>query len=486
MRYMPWVLAFVFLLFTDGSLAQQRPDALQKMEDYRGSIMTGYVEWSRQDYDDSAGWRRGVLMYRTSKIADETVLMVNRGDENGIVVRDSNGDATAEDCHTPTYRITTDQGVWEKMDADMQPLRNALMFEGGHAGVPDPRSFGATSSRYIPDIHQSLWRDPHTSPTKWRYEEKRDGDLYVVKILKGNETTTYWIDPKQGWAPVRVRSEYEKSGSWRESRSILKEMDGVWMPETVRYFDGKHEGGQTPVMVVNVYEATFNRPEHPRQLTLADIGIDAGAVVTKVPVEGPHFCGRWNGEEIIPVEQAATHYVEEGPLFKREVRRYKEKQVQKLLAELDRDARNNQDNLDPVELRKSVLQNPRQCESLWETYTRQFIKKYKLNEEQTQKALTVLKHCQDRGQAHLGAHREEFAKYDGIMKKLGPASHALRNTKDSKQEREAGANSQLQELRDKLIRPLEDIFEKQLVPRLDQIPTRMQRKEASLREMKIE
>lgn len=456
------IIAMVLMLFINTAIAQSKPEALQRLEEYRGSVLKGRIEWSEVDYRDNADWRRGALMYKTSKFAENAVLLVDRGDENGVVIRDENGSADSDDCRTPTYRLRNEQGTWEKMDSDMQPLQPATLFEGGRLGAPDPRSFGVTSNGYFPDIHEAIWRDPHDAPTKWRYEESRDGDLDVVKISKGSEITTYWIDPNRGWSPVRVRSEFEKDGRWTESRSILKQVDGVWFPEAVQFYDSNHEKGKTPMSIVHIYEAEFNRPEQPRQLSLADIGVDVGTMVNVVAAGKPQRGGRWDGDNVIDVEEFTRRKLKEGPLFNREISTFKRRQAEKLLAELNEDI--NEDvvqNLDPVMLRKSVSRDPKQCESLWEAYTRKFIEKYKLNEEQTQKALAVLKDCQDRGKAHLDGHRDEFAKYDELLKKTGQ-----------------GENPDLQAMRDKLVKPLDDIFEQRLVPRLDKIPTRAQRKVA--------
>lgn len=459
MRFVCWVTVVCLVSCNSMVFAQQRPEALQKLEEYRGALRTGQIEWSQTNFGQNEGWRKGVLFYKTSKIAENARILVNRGDENGIVIRDENGNANADDCRTPTYRIQTGAGVWEKMDGEMQPMIPATFFEGA-GGVPDPRSFGVTSGLDLPDIHEAIWLDPHASPTAWRYEESQENDLHVVRVFKGAETTTYWIDPQRGWSPVRVRSDYSKDNRWVESRSTLKEMDGAWMPETVQIYDSMHDDGKTPVSVVQVYDASFNQPEQPRELTLADIGVDIGTVATVVKGNQRPFEGKWDGENVIDMEEFARRKLKDGPLFKRELSCLKRKQAEKA------NARSNEDvveNLDPVMLRKSVSRDPKQCESLWEAYTRKFIEKYKLNDDQTQKALAILKDCQDRGKAHLDGHRDEFAKYDELLKKTGQ-----------------GENPDLQAMRDKLIKPLEDIFEQRLVPRLDKLPTRAQRKAAGI------
>lgn len=459
MRFAYWAAVVGVALFNQTLLAQQRPEALQKLEEYRGALRTGQIEWSQTNFGQNEGWRKGVLFYKTSKIAENARILVNRGDENGIVIRDENGNANSDDCRTPTYRIQTSTGVWEKMDGEMQPMIPATFFEGA-VGVPDPRSLGVTSGLELPDIHEAIWRDHRASPAAWRYEEAREGEIHVVRVLKGEDTTTYWIDPRRGWSPVRVRSEYSKDNRWTESRTMLTEMDGVWVPETVQIYDSLHDDGQTPLKVIQVYDASFNKPEHPRELTLADIGVDLGTMVTVVKRDQHPFEGKWDGENVIDPDEFLRRKLQEGPLFKKELSCLKRKQADKAIARLNEDIVGD---LDPVALRKSVSRDPKQCESLWEAYTRKFIEKYQLNEEQTQKALAILKDCQDRGKAHLDGHRDEFAKYDELLKNAGPSE-----------------NPDLQAARNKLLKPLDDIFEQRLVPRLDKLPTRAQRKAAGI------
>lgn len=110
-------------------------------------------------------------------------------------------------------------------------------------------------------------------------------------------------------------------------------------------------------------------------------------------------------------------------------------------------------------------------ESEWEQYTRQFIEKFQLNDDQTQKALDILKDCQEQGERYLRGKESQLSA-------LEARSQAAQNPgKDAKPGR-GDEQNKLQQERQKLFEPLTKIFEKQLKPRLDRLPTRAQRKAA--------
>ena len=107
---------------------------------------------------------------------------------------------------------------------------------------------------------------------------------------------------------------------------------------------------------------------------------------------------------------------------------------------------------------------------LWEQYVEGFIAKYKLGPDQVQKTRTILRYCQEQGQGYLDRHVDDFRKLDGEEKRI----------KREETELEAGAArlAVVFEKRKRLERPLVRVFEDQLVPRLERLPTRKQRKAA--------
>lgn len=102
--------------------------------------------------------------------------------------------------------------------------------------------------------------------------------------------------------------------------------------------------------------------------------------------------------------------------------------------------------------------------SLWEDYVRKFIEKYRLDAAQEQQALRALRSCQQQAHAYLRRKKPDFERLDRL--------HAASGADSTPAGPDQGPASP--ELR-RLLIPIDDIFKKQLKPRLDMIPTRRQR-----------
>ncbi len=101
--------------------------------------------------------------------------------------------------------------------------------------------------------------------------------------------------------------------------------------------------------------------------------------------------------------------------------------------------------------------------SEWQKYVEEFIRKYQLNPGQEQTARKILRDCQDQAERYLGTRQGQIAKIDAQLATVA---------KDPKQ------GTDLRSQREKLIEPIGRIFERQLKPRLEKLPTRQQRQDA--------
>ena len=119
---------------------------------------------------------------------------------------------------------------------------------------------------------------------------------------------------------------------------------------------------------------------------------------------------------------------------------------------------------------RSAGQSDKQPESAWEKYVREFIAKYQLNDEQTQKANAVLEDCQAQAERYTIGRKEQLEKLDKQIAEL----------KKSKDKNKNKRLSELNEKRKSLMDPLDRIFEQQLKPRLERLPTRAQRRAAEV------
>ena len=107
-------------------------------------------------------------------------------------------------------------------------------------------------------------------------------------------------------------------------------------------------------------------------------------------------------------------------------------------------------------------------EGAWEKYVREFIERYKLNDEQTQKAHAVLEDCVSQRDRYLRGNKEQIEQLDQQIAEL----------KKSKNKDKAKSLAALTERRNKLTAPIDQIFEERLKPRLERLPTRAQRRAA--------
>lgn len=107
-------------------------------------------------------------------------------------------------------------------------------------------------------------------------------------------------------------------------------------------------------------------------------------------------------------------------------------------------------------------------ESQWEAYVRDFIQRYQLDEGQAQRAQAILKDCQEAANRVIQKRKPELERLDRQLLELGQSSDA-----DKLKEL-----AELNQRRTKLFEPVNEIFEKQLKPRLDRLPTRAQRQAA--------
>jgi len=446
------------------SLAQDRPQALLNLEAYRATLRTGEVEWSLVDNTEKARSYRGTERLQTSQFAGEDLIELSRGDGDGVVARDVAGNPALHVGTMPQNVLCTGGSVWQRADAPFE--LTDVFAEGLRGREMDLRTLGVGAGMSYSDIHDCLWRNftPYLDP--WKYEQAREGDLDVVRVRKGGDTQTYWLDPARAGSPVRGRYE-RKNGTWFETRSSLKKMDGVWFPEVVQMFNSNYEGGREAARTVRVYSAKFNRPDQPLHLTPADIGVAAGAEIIfrdKDQPDGQHL--KWDGENLVTPAEFNARGLSHGPDFAGESARLEAR----IATERRTDATPVAIEAANAEaLRRVLHQRPTECQSLWEAYTRNFIKKYQLNDEQTQRALAILRECQDAGRAYVTKHKPEFESLDERTKNLSDL-----DDESARQKQRAAIQGE----RDNLTQPIDDIFEKQLKPRLDKLPTRAQRKAA--------
>jgi hypothetical protein len=427
--------------------AQPRPQALENAQRYRERLQTGMVEFSLRD----TRWGLPTTFY-TAQFGKADDILVNRGDEHGLFFC---SDGSVSTAHVGAHAVLKkDDRTWVH-DSDYIA---ADVYESGSRAenIFRLRALGLAWRFSLDDAHETLWRERVKQPGARTYHESVQDGLHVVTCEADYGTITWWIDPERGWNPVRVTLE-DGRGVIAESRSTLRQFDGVWYPATTVF----HKGGKL-VQVVSVESARFNRPEDPRVLTPGDIGIECGMQLSVQRSGDQTQIMMYDGEKPVSLHEYAKRFhageVQRGPRSQRALARLEAEAVEREFGHVG----------SPEDPKYDGMVKGRRATE-WEEYTRRFIVKYRLDSEQEQKALAILRDCQERANQYILQHRAEF---EGLIRR---ARAVAENANDSER---SGAYSAVYQTRTRLTRPIVRIFDEQLKPRLEKLPTRAQREAA--------
>jgi hypothetical protein len=206
------------------------------------------------------------------------------------------------------------------------------------------------------------------------------------------------------------------------------------------------------MITITVHSAEFNHPEHPATFTPEDIGIvrNQTAIERRDEADRVIAYGFYDGEGFVTPERLA--------------------------ASGKRPARTSAPSAHPPapgELSSPTTVTRITYETVWEAYTGRFIDKYKLDQEQTQKACRICHDCEERARAYLNKSKDRF---EGLEKRLEELD---------REPSEPDRDRRIRQIRGELallMRPVQTVFERQLKPRLDKLPTRAQRQAAEQRE----
>ncbi len=443
------VLVTCMVLALGGHAADGPPDSLRAMEHARRSINAGKFTWAVQYTDARSGTpatRNFVSRYATRG----DMIFEDRGDADGWVYHDEQGRGTHR---YPQLFLTMPGELWATQETasggtvsrDRTPARARRMREIRAAGV-SPTS---GSIEYETGL-SAIWGHADDPVVGW--EERQDGAMHIVTAShRSGGKTTWHIDAERGWNPQRVEFVGPGGSVW-ESISTLEKFGSTWFPTEVRYVTNG-----TVTETVTVTHAELFGENAPTRFSPTDIGFEPGETVG---VDGDRTPKRWSGDGLVTFEewdaQVARGDRDWGPRLKRMFERGFESEY---------------DTPEDIELRKLHARESRanaairRHQDLWERYTRDFIARYKLEQEQSEKAWTIYFSCRGEADKHLQRVRPEAMR-------LATELEAAREKKDESKIAECDAKLK------KLAEPIEEIFEKALKPRLDKLPTRAQRRAA--------
>lgn len=173
-----------------------------------------------------------------------------------------------------------------------------------------------------------------------------------------------------------------------------------------------------------------------------------------------------------PVERPAA-VAEKNPVDTRERVRSRMQEIR----ERHRRNRGASESKPPAEAKRparATKQANENFESEWEKYVREFIEKYQLDDAQKQRAELILSSCQKQAASYMAKRKSMLEQLARREKELNELDDSDEHVKKQKSEKLA----EIKQQREKIFEPLTQIFERQLKPRLDKLPTPDQRQAA--------
>lgn len=408
--------------------------------------------------------------YYTGRFGGPDDMVVDRGDTDGLFTSGEFGERIPYAWpHTVMWK---DGRMW----LTGGPASNTVSVErardrGVHYRI---RTLGLSPTPPMTDVEDAIWTDDATQPSPRRYSALSEDGLEVVTAESDAVTTTWWIDPRRGWQPVRVAR--SQPGFTEEARVTLRQFDGVWFPDSVAYFRDTDKSGQ-PYAVIHVESLKVNQPDMPARLTLLDMGIDIGEHVdccdeymrngvsmvlsTNGLVTPDEFLRQYRAGEVAMGEVAILRNKLHAETWERQ-----KEVLARARAANDGKADSGENGGAVSAVENAETRAPRLIvESEWETYTRRFIERFALNDEQRQQALRFLSQAQEAAHAYVERRKEDFQKVEQEAERIGKLAATERHK----------PLAELAEVKARLMKPIDEIFEKSLKGKLETLPTRAQR-----------
>jgi hypothetical protein len=286
-------------------------------------------------------------------------------------------------------------------------------------------------------------------------------------LLADSDVIYKWhVDPEQGWNAVRCEGIYQ-GRVFAESISEYAQQDGVWFPVSSAYLNSVGD----LVTLIEVDSIKVNSPDIPDEPTPEIIGLGNGMAVipqagarTVPPGDGNLIYG--TGARLFTVHEYSElkkkGLIEPSPVLLEWMQRVQQNTRAKGRASAQESSSAPASRAVPAATQPAIV--PNKVDDEWEKYTREFIKRYALNDDQTETAWRILRDCQEQRTKYLRSRRVDIADLQGEIS-------APKAQKDS-----AALLRKLEEIKQRI----QEIFEKNLKPRLEALPTRAQRRAVEL------
>jgi hypothetical protein len=406
------------------------PQALNRMWSSRQIFKSGRIEYM-------VNGSKFVNRYATNGDRILDIL----GDFDGVVTP-AHGDQEASKL--PIHLLYNSDGDWFRHGGNL----SASLWETRSEDAPprrlwsDARFMGMDIS--LKDAKRDAGNAPWSDLPVIGWDERTDSDgRYVVQAhLAGGREYVWTINPAKGWNAESVAA-VDNGTIVAQTVIELSESNGAWFPSVVYYgIDGAEP------QVVTITSAEFNAESDKERFTPADAGMEPGANVTCQERRVQLY---WTGKDMVAfsdyVQMVKNKTIEPGPIARRLYRG----EPNPYLTEKQRGAL----------LRERASASQPTENALWLEYVNMFVAAHRLNKEQEERARAILKDCQEMARSHVKGKLELLEE---------AAKHAEANHPDG--------NREIEQRVSKLQDSIDRIFETQLKPRLEAIPSRQQKERA--------
>lgn len=442
----------VTLILISLGLAQQQsniPKELLAAQQNRNFATNGLVSWSY-----SSG---GVTVHCTTKFA---------GDE-WIHRRSSPGSITNELHKDGEYWINTSDNfaVCNIKDAPFPDVFDARTIGFSPKGMSETLDHITSNPLSLPrTIGQKTYAVSDDGP--YRLITTR-----IVSATGTNYTVKQWLDPDKGLNVVRSQMFVE--GDLKSESITLLQDDGRghWFPSSTNVYRGNES---EPTVTITVDETVFDDESLPASLGPEDIGVEIGTNIHRRSVPsgpddhaGMHGLLSWDGGKLVPFKEMADRVnrgeLKVGPKVAAILSGLRTKDL--LRRTFNQKIRNRYENSD-THRQMTQARSSKDIFRAWELYVLRFIKFYGLTADQQSKAMSVYRTLRARGETYLKRKQPDFEK---LSKKID-ALVSLSETKNKQK-----VVNELADERLRLEKPIIELFNKQLKPRLTSLLTRKQR-----------
>ncbi|TWT41082.1 hypothetical protein RAS1_37730 [Phycisphaerae bacterium RAS1] len=465
---MPWLTAIPLLMAFAQEGTSVVPASLVRAIEARRAIVSGHMEWTLQRELLFPG---RIFRFESRYAFSGDRLLKAWGDQDGWV--DYNPLTQAPRHKFPLNYLVNSDGAWEHPETSVKatfwstaPAASEESTISVLDELLDPRSVGLSPfgqscfgvSKAFDADAERIALELHRALNKPAWEERRLGDRFevVAKLYDGGEAH-WFIDPQRGWSVERCTADGPGVGR-TECTLELRELNGVWFPQEARYT----RYGKLDVHF-KVQSAEINKPDDPDRFSANEIGMEPGFNIAVQPRGGDAGGPRiWDGERMVSQEDwsAAMKRGEKTPGPTMQARRRGEHSKYMTPHQLD-DWNKQHDAMHAVATSDEI-------QSAWLLYTTSTCERFALDDGQRQKAMDILADCQEQAGKVMGAIRDD-------LMRLQIDLSAARRKGDGEQTTDVQRRIQMK------TQPIEDIYQKQLRPRLDELPTRQQREAAARR-----